>query len=109
MSDEQQKFDGQKLLTAIRQAEGEGKLIIMTIEGLAVVPIADILNQPAEGLLYDLNRDRVTLASRIAKGDQESIKTINDYALVVIVEKLFAELETLQAQAQPAPPRGEEG
>ena len=83
------------LAKEILQAKEEGKVLFMTIEGLAEAKLDDLLDQPVESLLYDLNRDSETLVSRIAKGD---VKSINDYALTLVVKRLYEELDQLRGQ-----------
>ena len=65
-----------------------GNVVINTIEGLAVVPLDKIIEQPTEGLLYDLNRDRATILTFV--NDE---KWINDFAVALVIEKLKTIIE----------------
>ena len=83
-----------ELQELVMQNAREGKVTLMTVEGLATADIDDIIKQPAEGLLYDLNRDRVTTITLIGKDP----KWINDYAVAVVIEKLKTELDARDSE-----------
>lgn len=61
----------------------KGNIVVYTQEGLQVALIEDILKQPIEGLLYDLNRDEATILTFI-----EDPKWVNDYAMIKVVVEL---------------------
>lgn len=65
--------------------EKEGKIVILTFDGVAEMSLDDVIKQPTEGLLYDLNRDRATILTYI--GDK---KWVNDYACMLVIEKLHS-------------------
>lgn len=61
---------------------------VATIEGIVEWNIENIIDQPIEGLLYDLNRDMATNYTRLANNDQ---RAINDIAMVKILAWLIKE------------------
>jgi hypothetical protein len=61
----------------------EGKVCVMGFEGLMEMKLNDITNQPAEGILYDLNRDPATVLTFI-----DNPKWVNDYAVGLVIKKL---------------------
>ena len=65
--------------------EKEGKVVINTIVGFKEILIEDIIKQPTEGLLYDLNRDRATILTLI-----DDKKWVNDFACMLIINKLHS-------------------
>ena len=65
--------------------EKEGKIVIATWEGFMEADLDKIIDQPTEGLLYDLNRDRATILTYI-----EDKKWVNDFACMKVIEKLKA-------------------
>ena len=73
----------EKFKKLILQKEKEGKIVFMTIDGPMVAGLEDFIKQPTEGLLYDLNRDRVTVLTFI---DNE--KWVNDFAVGLVIGKL---------------------
>lgn len=80
----------EQTLDVIRGQEKCGNITIETIEGLAVIPLDDIVNWEADSLLYDLNRDKSTTIS-LGKDGME--RWINDYAVAVVIEYLLNELK----------------
>ena len=65
----------------------KGNIVIKTPIGLLVYKIDDIINQSAEGLLYDLNRDETTILTFI-----DNTKWINDYACAMVIRHLMEKL-----------------
>ncbi len=76
----------------VLRKEKEGMVILRTIEGFSEISIDGILNQPTEGLLSDLNRDRITILTYI----KDNPKWVNDYACMLVIEKLSNDLATLK-------------
>ena len=85
--------DNQELLKKIIQEEKSTNVCIMTAEGMKKTPINNFINQSAESILYDLNRDKVTTITiaKTAKGK----RWINDYATAVVIENLKKEYDKL--------------
>lgn len=83
----------EQTLDVIRGQEKYGNITIETTEGLAVIPLDDIVNWEADSLLYDLNRDKATT---ITLGRNGMERWINDYAVAVVIEYLMKEIERLK-------------
>lgn len=77
-------------LGVIKDNEKHGIVTIQSIDGLLSCPLDKIVEQPAEGLLYDLNRDKLTT---ITLGKDGMERWINDYAVAVVIEYLMKELK----------------
>ena len=75
-----------------------GNVVINTIEYLAVVPLDKIIEQPTEGLLYDLNRDKATILTFV--NDE---KWINDFAVALVIEKLKTIIEEYKNESNKNP------
>jgi len=75
----------QELIDYIVQKGKENTLVLNTIEGLVEVAIDKFVEQPADGMLYDLNRDSATVLTFI---DDE--KWVNDYAVGLVIKKLWS-------------------
>ena len=73
----------EELRYLILQKEKEGKVCFMTVDGLASIDTEEFIKQPTEGLLYDLNRDKVTILSFM-----DEPKWVNDYAVAMVISKL---------------------
>lgn len=61
-----------------------GNVVINTVEGLMLSKIEDLVNQPVDGLLYDLNRDKLTILAMIENSEFDH-KWINDYACMQVI------------------------
>jgi len=77
--------------------EKAGRVVFNTIEGLMVAKLDEIILQPTEGLLYDLNRDRVTVSSFL-----DDPKWINDYACALVIGALKDKIDQLEVQLKEA-------
>ncbi len=69
----------------------EGKVCVMTIEGLGIIDVDEFIKQPADGILYDLNRGLETTLTVMPEK-----RWINDIAVavtIVALKKRIAELE----------------
>jgi len=86
MSEEEKK----ELVQFVLDKKEEGKIVVMTFEGLMSAPLEDFIKQPADGLLYDLNRDTATTLSFV-----DDPKWVNDFAVALVIRKLKAENERL--------------
>ena len=76
----------EELKDFILSKKREGKIVFYTIEGLAEAKMEKIIQQPAEGLLYDLNRDMGTL---LHQASEDNPCWVNDIALACITEFLL--------------------
>lgn len=76
----------EELQNLILSKKREGKIVFHSLEGLMEVKIESIIQQTANGLLWDLNRDMATLLSRAS---EENPCWVNDIALANITEYLI--------------------
>lgn len=86
-------MENTELLDKILELQKEGKIAFMTIDGLVSADINSIIQQPVEGLLYDLNRDTATLTNLAKEGKNK--RWINDMALAYVVTKLVEKCNAL--------------
>jgi len=70
-----------------------GNIVVASHDRLQVAPIKDVIAQPTQGLLYDLNRDATTILTFI-----DDPKWINDYACMAVIVALKEEIEELKNQ-----------
>lgn len=54
----------------------KGNIVFNTLDSIRSMKLEDFIQQPLEGMLYDINRDTVTILSFL-----DDPKWINDYAL----------------------------
>ena len=71
----------------ILNQEKQGRIVVMTIEGFAETSLDDIIKQPVDGLLYDLNRSPEVIMTFI-----KDKKWVNDYACMLVIKKLSQKL-----------------
>jgi len=67
-----------------------GCIVVATFEGLVKYNLAEIVDQPVDGLLYDLNRDEGTIFTFI-----NDPKWVNDYASSQVIRYLKNKLDEL--------------
>lgn len=72
-----------ELKNFIREKEKEGKVVFMTCEGLMIADIDEFVGQGAQGILYDLNRDKATT---MTLASEDNLRWINDYAVAVVID-----------------------
>ena len=82
--------DFDEVYKVIRENEDKGFVTIMSIDGLMSIPIDEFIKQPTEGLLYDLNRDKLTT---ITLGSEGNVRWVNDYAVALVIEYLMKQLK----------------
>ena len=72
----------------ILDAYKKGNLVINTHERIMTAPLKEVVKQPIDGLLYDLNRNESVILTFI-----NDPKWVNDYALVQVLRYAFTENE----------------
>jgi hypothetical protein len=86
------KEENSKIKELILEEYKKGNVVVMTFEGPATLPLDDIISQPTDGLLYDLNRDEATILTFI-----DNPKWINDYASSAVIRKLKDQIDKYKA------------
>ena len=71
----------------------KGNIVVAGIDGLQGMPIKEFIKQPVEGMLYDLNRDEVTVLTLI-----DNPKWVNDYAVSKVIVALKKRIKELEEQ-----------
>ncbi len=66
----------------------KGNIVVATTEGLQCMPLKEFIKQPADGMLYDLNRSEMVVLTFI-----KDPKWINDYAISKVVRELKQQLD----------------
>ena len=66
----------------------KGNVVIATFEGLKVTKLKDLIKQPTDGLLYDLNRIESVVLTFLPDP-----KWVNDYAVSQVIRELKSQLE----------------
>jgi len=69
----------------------KGNIVVSGIEGLQTMSIAEFIEQPVEGMLYDLNRGELVILTFI-----NDPKWVNDYAVAKTIRILKARIDELE-------------
>ncbi len=76
--------EGRELRETVMKARSEGKVAMWLLPGqLGITPLEDFLKQPAEGILYDLNR-----LEECALSNAPDVRWVNDFAVALVIRKL---------------------
>lgn len=81
-------------LTVI-QSLPDNVVAVRTIDGIVEWNIENLIDQPTEGLLYDLNRDMLTNYARLADNDE---RAINDIAIAKVVRYLMRKVQGIEKE-----------
>lgn len=73
----------------------KGNIVIASEEGLLGMPLVDFVKQPAEFMLYDLNRCEAVVLTFI-----NDPKWVNDYACAKVIKELKRQLDVLNQGTQ---------
>lgn len=65
-----------------------GNVVVSGFEGLQTMPLSEFIKQPAEGILYDLNRSEAVVLTFF-----KDPKWINDYAVAKVIQELKKQLD----------------
>ena len=86
------------MIDDINEHAKNGEIICMTIDGPQVAKIEEIIKQPLEGLLYDLNRNKATIYTN-AK-NSKSLRWVNDLAMIEVLSYLYNENKLLKEELE---------
>ncbi len=70
----------------------KGNIVVSTFDGLQVAPLKEIIKQPTDGLLYDLNRNEAVVLTFLPDP-----KWVNDYAVAQVIRALKSRIDELEA------------
>ena len=86
-------MEKEELKQLILDKRKEGQVVVMGLEGPMSMPLEDIIRQPVDGLLYDLNR-----LEELALTFIDDQKWVNDFAVALVIRKLKSNLDELKAE-----------
>ena len=82
----------EKHLKLLEDVVKKGGIFFMTCDGIRSMKMEDFISQPADGILYDLNRDEATTIT-LAKGRHSDVRWVNDLAVAYVIKALKCELD----------------
>lgn len=87
------------ILGKIMEAQKDGKVCFATCDGIMTQDVYKFLEQPVDGILYDLNRDKATTITLARSADSFiGRRWINDLAVAFVIRKLKEELDKYKNQ-----------
>ena len=81
----------EELIEILQKNNQAGKVTFENESGLMSAPIDKFIEQPADGILYDLNRDPATCMAFIGQPSW-----VNNYACCVVIKALKRKIEELE-------------
>lgn len=84
----EKRMTHREFVALINEKRAEGEIVYMGLEGPEVVSLDGMLSQPAEGILYDINRLPEVVATFIERDEDYGAKWVNDYAVCDIITEL---------------------
>lgn len=86
-------IDDEKLRETVLNYRKEGKVCMWVLPGqMQIAPTDEFVRQPAEGILYDLNR-----LEECALSDG-GIRWVNDFAVALTIRKLVEQRDAAEAK-----------
>lgn len=87
----------EELLGKIMEAQQDGKVCFATCDGIMAQDVYKFLEQPVDGILYDLNRDKATTIALARSADSFiGRRWINDLAIAFVIRKLKEKIDKLE-------------
>ena len=84
----------EQLKALVIERKADGRVVYYQEPGdLVSMPVAELCDQPADGLLYDLNRDE---ASILAFAGEDNPYWVNNYATALVIRYLKGRVEELE-------------
>lgn len=84
----------EEIIKLIKKKEKDGRVVFYeSPNGLVSVPVAVLCEQPADGILYDLNRNE---ASIFAFAGEDNPYWVNNYATALVIRYLKGRVEELE-------------
>lgn len=74
----------------------DGNIVFSDFEGLNIIPLKELINQSADEILYDLNRQEVVVLTFLPDP-----KWINDYAVAKVIRALKDKIDELENNSKP--------
>lgn len=78
------------LPTKMLAERDRGNAVLMTFDGIYTVPVSILVDQPADGILYDLNRLEEVALTLLPK----DVQWVNNFAVALVVRELKDQLES---------------
>lgn len=96
MSEGTKTMSNDELRDKILKARDVGKVVMWVLpDQLMTAPLEEFVKQPADGILWDLNR-----GEECALSSMDSIRWVNDFAVALTIRKLVEQRDAALARAK---------
>lgn len=86
--------DDKKFSKLVLAERDKGNVVYLALDAVLSSPVKEIVKQPVDGLLYDLNRDEATALTFM---DREGMSHwVNNFAVALVIRELKAQIDALQ-------------
>ena len=86
-----QKKANENIRDIILKESNDGNIIVACFDGLQKMKLSEFIEQPIEGILYDLNRDEAVVLTFINEP-----KWVNDFAVAKVIRALKEKIDKLE-------------
>ncbi len=92
------EYTPETLVDTLLSERAKGNVVILDHEGFAVCPLSVLVEQSADGILYDLNRLEEVALTFLPK----DLRWVNNFAVALVIRELKRRLEALEPGVEPA-------
>lgn len=86
-----QKKANENIRDIILKESNDGNIVVACFDGLQKMKLSEFIEQPIEGILYDLNRDEAVVLTFINEP-----KWVNDFAVAKVIRALKEKIDKLE-------------
>jgi hypothetical protein len=97
MDEQQLQEQREAMYEKVTSCYRDGQIVIATAEGLTTMNLTTCIEQPIDKLLYDLNRDELTISLTISMFLADP-KWVNDFASTQVIRALYEQRAALRAE-----------
>ena len=88
--------EDKKFSELVREEKEKGNVVFLCVDSIMCAPVKEIIKQPADGLLWDLNRDEATALTFMDK--EGMIHWVNNFAVALVIRELKKSIAQLEAE-----------
>lgn len=88
--------EGKKYSELVLEERKKGNVVFLAVDTVMSSPVKEIIKQPVDGLLWDLNRDEATALTFM---DREGmVHWVNNFAVALVIRELKSQLTQLEEE-----------
>ena len=82
----------------VLEERDKGNVVYLAIDSVLSAPVKEIIKQPVDGLLWDLNRDEATALTFMDRED--GLIWVNNFAVALVIRELKARLDEYEKREE---------